>query len=165
MRPSTIALMFAALLPLTMPATAGPDGRDLHAYWDGRCKDCHGDSATFARSTLRVEQGRLLGRHHGAELSNFLQHHYLADELVAPVTAMLAAQVATPPLFKQHCAGCHDSAADFARKSLALQGGVLTGKASGKPVADYLRSHGGLPPAEIPAMVKTLQRVLGEVGG
>lgn len=165
MRRSTIALMLAALLPLTMPAMAGPDGRDLHAYWDGRCKDCHGDSAAFARSTLRVEQGRLLGRHHGAELPNFLRNHYLADELVVPVSAMLAAQVTTSPLFKQRCASCHGSASEFARKSLALQGGLLTGKASGKPVADSLRSHGGLAPAEIPAMVKSLERVLGEVGG
>jgi mono/diheme cytochrome c family protein len=78
---------------------------------------------------------------------------------------MLAAQVTTSPLFKQHCAGCHGSASEFARKSLTLQGGVLTGKASGKPVADYLRSHGGLPPTEIAPMVKTLERVLGEVGG
>jgi mono/diheme cytochrome c family protein len=161
-RSMTIAVLFAML---AAPALAAPQGRDLHAYWDGRCKECHGDSAAFARSTLRIEQGRLLGRHHGTELPTFLRNHYLADELVAPVTAMLAAQVTTTPLFKQHCAGCHGSASEFARKSLALQGGVLTGKASGKPVADYLRSHGGLPPAQVPAMVQTLQRVLGEVGG
>ena len=46
-----------------------------------------------------------------------------------------------------------------------LRGSVLTGKASGKPVADYLATHGGLPAAEVPAMVKSLQRVLQEVGG
>ena len=162
---TTIALLCAALVQLAAPAAAGADGRDLHAYWDGRCKDCHGDSATFARSTLRLEQGRLAGRHHGADLPVFLRNHYLADELVAPVTAMLAAQVTTSPQFKEHCAGCHGTAADFARKSLVLRGNVLTGKANGKPVADYLATHGGLPPAEIPAMVKSLQRVLGEVGG
>lgn len=164
-RSTTIAWLFAALVPLITPAMAGPDGRDLHAYWDGRCKDCHGDSAEFARSTLRVEQGRLAGRHHGADLPVFLRNHYLADELVAPVTAMLAAQVATSPEFKEHCAGCHGTAADFARKSLVLRGTVLTGKASGRGVSEYLGSHGGLPPAQIPAMVQSLQRVLQEVGG
>lgn len=162
---TTMALLIAMLVLVVARAAAGPDGRDLHAYWDGRCKDCHGDSGAFARSTLRVEQGRLLGRHHGADLPTFLRNHYLTDELVAPVTAMLTAQATTSPQFKEHCAGCHGTAAEFARKSLVLQGGVLIGQASRKPVADYLRSHGGLPPAEIPAMVKTLQRVLGEVGG
>ena len=98
-------------------------------------------------------------------LTRFLHNHYLADDLVAPVTAMLAAQVTTSPQFKEHCAGCHGTAADFARKALVLRGSVLTGKASGKPVADYLATHGGLPAAEVPAMVKSLQRVLQEVGG
>jgi mono/diheme cytochrome c family protein len=163
--PTTIALLCAALVQMAAPAAAGPDGRDLHAYWDGRCKDCHGDSAAFARSTLRLDQGRLAGRHHGGDLTSFLRNHYLTDELVAPVTAMLAAQLSTSPQFKEHCAGCHGTAADLARKSLVLRGSVLTGKVSGKLVADYLATHGGMPPAEIPAMVKTLQRVLQEVGG
>lgn len=162
---TTIALLCAALVLISAPAAAGPDGRDLHAYWDGRCKECHGDSAAFARSTLRLDQGRLAGWHHGADLPDFLRNHYLADELVAPVTAMLAAQLATSPQFKEHCAGCHGTAADFARQSLVLRGSVLTGKASGKPVGDHLATHGGLPPAETPAMVQTLQRVLQEVGG
>jgi mono/diheme cytochrome c family protein len=166
MKPSTtIALLCTALVLASAPVAAGPDGRDLHAYWDGRCKDCHGDSAAFARSTLRLDQGRLVGRHHGADLPTFLRNHYLADELVTPVTAMLAAQVAASPQFKEHCAGCHGTAADFARRSLVLRGSVLTGKASGKPVADYLATHGGLPPAETPAMLQTLRRVLQEVGG
>jgi hypothetical protein len=155
------ALILAALAAW---AAAAPNDRDLHAYWDGRCKDCHGDAAAFARSTLRVEQGQLLGRHHGAELVRFLHNHYLAAELVVPVTAMLAAQVNTPPLFKAHCASCHASAAAFARQSLVLKAGVLTGKASQRPVADTLRSHGGLAAADVPALVQTLERVLREVG-
>ena len=101
MKPSTtIALLCAALVQMAAPAAAGPDGRDLHAYWDGRCKDCHGDSAAFARSTLRVDQGQLAGRHHGADLTRFLHNHYLADELVAPVTAIwniVLAATAQPP--------------------------------------------------------------------
>lgn len=81
------------------------------------------------------------------------------------MAAAPAAQVAASPQFKAHCAGCHDSAADFAHQSLELQGGVLVAKASRKPVPDSLRSHGGLPPTEAPAMVQTLRRVLQEVGG
>lgn len=137
---------------------------DLHAYWDDRCKTCHDDSGAFARRTLRVESGHLVGAHHHEDLTRFLQQHYLTDDLVAPVTAMLLAQATTTPLFKPHCAACHGDAAALARKSLVMKGGVLTGKASGRPVADFLRSHGGLAPDEVPAMTATLRRVLGEVG-
>ena len=162
MRHALWIIIVLASLPL-LPRAAE---RDLHDYWDTRCKDCHGDAGDFARRTLRVEQGRLAGRHHAAaDLDRFMRNHYLADELVAPVTAMLLAQVGTAPLFKERCGGCHGVASAFARKSLAMQGGQLIGKASQRPVQEHLRSHGGLAPAEIAPMVETLTRVLGEVGG
>lgn len=156
---AALLLLFAGLL---RPVAA--ESVDLHAYWDGRCRQCHGDAGAFARRTLRVEGGRLLGVHQGAQLERFLRNHYLADEMVAPVTAMLAAQVVTPPLFKQHCAGCHGTAAELARQSLALRAGTPVGKRSGRAVQDSLRSHGGLAATQVPEMVKTLTRVLGEVG-
>lgn len=160
------ALLRVALLALSLLAPALPGAfaaTDLHAYWDDRCKDCHSDSGAFARRTLHVEGGRLVGAHHRDDLDRFLRQHYLTDDLVAPVTTMLLAQATTPPLFKSHCAACHGDAATLARKSLVMKDGVLTGKASGRPVADFLRSHGGLAPAEVPIMTATLQRVLGEV--
>jgi hypothetical protein len=154
--------MFAllVLLPADLPAAE----RDLHAYWDGRCKHCHGHAATFARQTLHVSDGKLAGRHHGAgELERFLANHYLADEWVAPVMAMLLAQATSAPTFAEKCGGCHGSAAAFARKSLLMNAGVLTGRTSHQPVKDDLARHGGLAPAEIAPMVQTLARVLGEV--
>jgi hypothetical protein len=161
-RRTLIAVCIGLLAPLAVPA-----GTDLHAYWDARCRTCHGESGPFARSTLRVDtNGRLLGRHHGADLERFLRQHYLTDDLVRPVSAMLAAQVVTPPLYRQQCAGCHGAASEFARRSLALrEDGTLVGRKSGRAVQDHLRSHGGLEPAQVPEMVKTLTRVLGEVGG
>ena len=156
-------LALAVLLPLAPPAMSA--GRDLHDYWDGRCKDCHGDAGAFARRTLRVEQGRLVGAHHGTDLETFLRSHYLTDELVAPVMQMLQAQASTSPVFRERCAGCHGNAAEFARQSLAMKDGQLIGRASQRPVQDYLRRHGGLASEQVPAMVKTLERVLGEVGG
>lgn len=156
-----------ALVPALAVSAACPaadTGLDLHRYWDTRCKDCHGDAGAFARRSLRVEDGRLLGAHHERDLDLFLQHHYLTADLVAPVKRMLAAQVATPPLFARHCSSCHGNAADFARKSLVLRGDVPYGRDMDRPVADYLQSHGGLPPAQVPTMVDTLRRVLVEVG-
>lgn len=157
-----IALLGLYLLWPALPGAFA--ATDLHAYWDDRCKDCHSDSGAFARRTLHAQDGRLVGAHHRDDLDRFLRQHYLTDDLVAPVTAMLLAQASTPPLFKSHCAACHGDAATLARKSLVMKDGVLTGKASARPVADLLRSHGGLAPDEVPVMTATLQRVLGEVG-
>lgn len=154
----------AAATALSAPAAA-PPARDLHDYWHARCKDCHGDSAAFARSTLGVDGGRLTGRHHRTDMALFLHNHYLADDLVEPVTAMLMAQVTAAPDFKAKCSSCHASAAEFARTSVDLRDGVLVGKAAGRPVADKLRHHGGLAPEQASAMVATLKRVLAEVGG
>lgn len=155
-------MTLAAASMVAMPALAGSD---LHDYWDTRCKDCHGDSAAFARNTLRADGTRLLGRHHVDNLAEFLRQHYLADDLVEPVMQMLLAQMSTSPLFKDKCARCHDTAAAFARESLALRGGVLVGRAGGLPVRETLQHHGGLAPEQIAPMVSTLERVLAEVGG
>ena len=157
-----ILLALAVAAVLSPAAQAAPD---LHDYWDTRCRECHGDSAAFARSTLRVEGGRLLGRHHTEGLATFLRNHYLSDDLVVPVLQMLQAQVTTAPLFKEKCAGCHGSAAAFARESLEMREGVLSGRASGRPVRDYLQRHGKLTQQQVAPMVATLERVLGEVGG
>lgn len=155
--------IIAITLALAATASVGVSERDLHDYWDTRCRHCHGHAGAFARRTLRVEKGRLVGAHHAKNLDQFLRNHYLTDELVAPVTAMLTAQTQTAPRFRTHCAGCHDTAAEFARRSLTLRANVLTGTASGRPVAETLRDHGGLAPSDAAAMVETLTRVLGEV--
>lgn len=164
MPPASSKYIVPILLALAASGIGAVD-RDLHDYWDTRCRECHGDAGAFARRTLRVENGRLVGTHHTNDLDRFLRNHYLTDELVAPVTAMLTAQAQTAPRFRTHCAGCHGSAAEFARRSLALRNDVLIGKATGRPVVQTLREHGGLAPADADAMVGTLTRVLGEVGG
>ena len=68
-------------------------------------------------------------------------------------------------IYFERCAGCHGTAAEFARRSLVVKEGVLTGRRSDRPVVGYLESHGGLAPAERPVMIDTLERVLREVGG
>ena len=164
MRAALLMLSLLALLPAA-PALASPSGVDLHAYWDSSCKDCHGHAGDFARRTLATADGSLQGRHHRTGLSQFLKQHYLADSLVVPVTEMLIAQVSASPVFSSRCAGCHGTAAEFARRSLVVKEGVLTGRRSDRPVVGYLESHGGLAPAERPVMIDTLERVLREVGG
>lgn len=150
-------------LGLLMPAKAASAGIDLHEYWDQRCKTCHGHSAEFARRFLRIEGGRLAGVHHRTDLERFLRNHYLNDDLLAPVSAMLRAQVETPPLFGSRCARCHGNAAEFARASLAWRGDTLIGTAGARPVAETLTTHGALSPGDAAILLKTLSRVRNEV--
>jgi hypothetical protein len=148
-----------------MVAATGASATDLHAYWDDRCKGCHGDAGPFARSTLAVREGRLVGRHHVEDLPRFLHQHVLADDLVAPVTAMLTAQVTTPPVYAARCASCHGVAAAFARASLDLRDGVPVARRSGRTLQAVLQGHGGLSAEEQRVVVDTLARVRREVGG
>lgn len=155
----------AALCLLAGPAPAWPAGVDLHAYWDSRCASCHGDAGDFARRTLRVEGGQLLGRHQGARLERFLRQHYAADALVPRLMAMLEAQVESEPLFREQCRRCHGPASAFARQSLLWRDGMLIGREGGRPVQQTLRRHGGLDADAAARMLRTLVRVLDEVGG
>ena len=157
-------LLSALFVVLTLgAASAATTDRDLHDYWDARCASCHGHAGQFARKFLRVENGKLIGTHHRDNLAAFLRNHYLTPDLYEPAMAMLKAQAASAPLFNNKCSGCHDTAAEFARKSLEIKSGVLTGRASGKPVIEYLKKHGKVTPEEAAALVQTLTRVLGEV--
>lgn len=152
-----------AMLALVLGAPAG--GTDLHAYWDQRCQSCHGHAATFARRFLQVRDGQLTGVHHRTDLDRFLRQHYLTDELVGPVTAMLTAQATTAPLYTQRCAGCHGNAADLARRSLELRDGQAVIRGSGRPVGSLLGSgHGKLTAEEARLIADTLARVLRETG-
>jgi hypothetical protein len=161
-----VKLILALVLTLsTLPLRAASDAVDLHAYWDQRCQGCHGHAGEFARRFLAVEEGRLVGQHHRQDLDRFLRQHYLADRLVEPITAMLMAQVTTPPLFRQRCAGCHGSAVDFARTRLTLKNGVLVGASSGRPVLQTLTTHGKLTAKEVSLVTESLQRVYAESAG
>ena len=155
-----LLLIAATISPLALPATV-----DLHAHWDQRCQSCHGHAGAFARRFLRIENDQLVGAHHNSNLDAFLRNHYLNDELVAPVTAMLKAQVASRPLFNQKCAGCHGTAAEFARLSLLIKDGVLIRKSNGRKVVDDLASHGRLKPDEVQIVIDSLTRVRLEVSG
>lgn len=157
------ALLAAAWLGVSIAAAVHAAPIDLHAQWDQRCVTCHGHAGEFARRWLTVEQGRLVGHHHRENLAGFLRNHYVADDLVEPMMQMLAAQVAQPPVFQARCVQCHGTAAEFARRSLEWRNGLLHGRASGKPVAEFLKAHGGLGADEIAAMVETLGRVRREV--
>jgi hypothetical protein len=144
------------------PAVAA-DTFDLHWFWDQRCAECHGHAAQFARTALAVENGVLVGRHHRDDLMVFLGNHGVPQNRVKPVYDMLHAQVETGPRFKDKCGDCHDNAAALARETLVVRDGVLQGRESGRPVAEFMKRHGKLKPDEVPFFVDLMARVEREV--
>jgi hypothetical protein len=136
---------------------------DLHAFWDQRCAECHGHAGPFARATLSVKNGVLSGRHN-RDLKQFLAQHEAGAAQAGGIYGMLLAQAATAPVYQQKCAGCHDTAAAFARQSLVVRDGVLVGKDNGLPVAEFLKRHGRLSAAEVPTVLEALTRVMAEIG-
>lgn len=136
---------------------------DLHAFWDTRCAECHGHAGDFARKHLKVTDGRLRGSHADRDLNRFLGVHESSGENAGGLYAMLLAQAQTQPLFQQKCAGCHGTAADYARANLVLKDGAAVTK-DGRKVVDVLARHGKVTPEEARSIADSLVRVLGETG-
>jgi hypothetical protein len=136
---------------------------DLHHFWDQRCGGCHGHAGEFARRYLKVDAGRLIGRHHTDNLRLFLGQHEMSGAIADEIYAMLLAQASTPPIYQEKCRGCHQNAAELARTSLAVVGGKVAGRQSGRPLEDFLPGHARLKPDEL--AVESLARVYREVYG
>lgn len=160
--------LYGAILALPLVcAIPGPCvfAADLHAFWDSRCANCHRHAGEFARNHLKIKDGRLTGRNPERDVCAFLVGHGAGEALAGAVCQMLSAQSATPSLFKQKCAGCHETAADLARTGLVPgDGGALKGKSNGRELAEFLVTHGKLEAGELQILVQTLQRVATEVG-
>lgn len=154
----------AFLVPLLLPTSPGK-ATDLHQFWEQTCGDCHPHAGAFAQRFLTMKDGKLQGRHHTDDLIVFLQHHYLPQNLVQPMYEMLLAQASTGPRFKERCGRCHESASDLARESLVVRDGVLHGRESGRPVAEFLPRHAklGLTPEDVTFFTDLLTRVEREV--
>lgn len=155
-------LKFILLMMIALPGSAATSV-DLHRLWDSRCAECHGHSAEFARSFLRVTDGELQGRHHVADLRRFLGYHYTPAYRLEALYQMLAAQAVTPPRYAGQCARCHASAAIFVRKSLQLRDEVLVSRKTGIPVSEFMQNHRSLDAEAIEFFVQLLERVGREV--
>jgi hypothetical protein len=157
-----VRLLFLAVMA-SLGLTTGTSALDLHQFWDQRCSDCHGHAGDFARRHLKAENGVLVGQHHGHNLKQFMGQHEMGPEHVERIYGMLLAQAATKPVYQQKCAGCHGTAAELARDSITRRDGVLLALPSQRPLADLLKRHGKLSAEEIPIVLESLSRVLGEV--
>lgn len=137
---------------------------DLHAFWDNRCAECHSHAADFARTHLRRDGDRLSGSRPTRDLLGFLGTHESGGEHAGAIYRMLLAQVTTPPLFQQKCAGCHGTAASYARAALVLDNGIARTRDDRRAVVDVLARHGKVTPEEARTIADSLARVLTEIG-
>lgn len=154
-----LLLSTGSLIPLTADT-----GIDLHWLWDDRCSSCHGHSSEFANQFLSVSvDGQLQGQHHVDDLPLFLQNHYLTDQLVDDVSAMLLAQLSHSARFNKECATCHKNAASFVREKLQFQNAVLEIKKTGNSVKRFLNKHRHLTDEDIEFYTALLYRVAKEV--
>jgi len=148
-----------------LPSVRGaPAGTDLHWLWDDRCADCHGHAGEFTRRFLRANDGRLEGRHHVANLREFMRFHYTPASEVDALYAMLLAQALTPPRFRTECGNCHGSAAQLVRASITLRPGDVPRLRSGQTLRQFLQGHRGLHGDDVDFYVELLTRVAAETG-
>ena len=148
-------------LAVWTPATAS----DLHRMWDSRCAECHSHSADFARKYLKLEDGKLIGRHPVRDVRIFLGKHYPPGNAVERIYAMLKAQVETEPRFAEECADCHERAAILVRESILRKQDKLWLKQSGEPLHEFLPGHQGLTNEDMDFYLALFSRVEQEVFG
>lgn len=160
--PCSIIIVIISAVVFTIPAV-NASGLDLHWLWHDRCAACHGHSADFARKSLNISSGELQGRHHIHDMRTFLYNHYLSGKEVDGIYNMLLAQVKTQARFQSECSGCHNTAAEFVRKSLLLREGVLYCRGSGHTAHQFLSDHRDLNPDDVKYYVNVLTRIAHEV--
>lgn len=138
---------------------------DLHALWDGQCGGCHGHAGDFARQTLDLRDGVIFGRVSGQKLDDFLVRHNggYSPARITALADMLAGQMGRGPEFRAHCGGCHDTAAQLVRDWVVRRDGVLVGLASGRPLADFLRRHGGADDDSRARIIESLNQIETEI--
>lgn len=165
-RKTAFALMSIILLGSGFVASVDvARAEDLHRLWDQQCGGCHGHAGEFARTSLRVVDGRLIGEKQGERLTTFLENHNggYSPEIIRAMTAMLQAQAETPDLFHSMCSECHGVAAQFVRESLVSRDGKLYGRHSNRDVSEFLPGHGDLDEEQATLLLRVLTRIEAEV--
>lgn len=142
-------------------ATVRAETTDYHALFEERCTACHGHAGDFSRDRLQVQNGEVTSRT-GRDLEDFLTRHkggLPADE-IRGLLGMFLSQVGAGTFFKDTCMTCHDRAYDFARLFLIERDGVLWGRYSARPVAEFLPGHARMTQEQAARMTAALAAIL-----
>lgn len=130
---------------------------NFHDTFEARCTACHGHAGTFARTSLRLRGGKVVGLN-GSDLRAFLTVHQggLSPEDVEIFLSVFEAQLKSAGFYQQRCKTCHDRAYEFARLNLIIRNGDLMGRYSGHDVRQFLLGHARMTQAEADEMYATL---------
>ncbi len=146
-----LAGLVLILLAGAPSAAAQSDGVDYHRRFESLCGPCHGHSGPFARHSLEIVNGTLVGRTTGVPVQRFLRRHPggLTQADIARFRDVMHRQVEAGGVFQDRCAICHGRAVELAAANLVFANGDLLIRYSRVPVRGYLANHGRLEPREI----------------
>lgn len=133
---------------------------DPHAVYERQCGGCHSPHAgEFARENLVRRGDSIVGRKSGKEVGRFLAdgHGGLVAQEAKAVAAHLASIVKNDGVFNDRCKICHGRAADFARLTLEIEKGRVTGLYSGRDIEAFLLNHGRLTDPDRATIMRMLR--------
>jgi len=136
---------------------------DPHAVYERQCGGCHSAHAgEFARSSLVRRGDRTVGRKTGKEIGRFLAdgHGGLTAREAEVVAGHLILIMEAKGVFSGQCRICHGRAADFARLTLEIEDGRITGLYSGRDIETFLQNHGRLTDPDRGTVLLMLRRQL-----
>jgi len=122
---------------------SGAVAADFHEIFEARCLSCHGHAGECARTSLAEINGALTGVRLGREVADFLHRHAggSSPSEIALFVDVFISQVNSGRLYEERCDICHDRAYELAWLRLILRDGRLTGRYSGRSMADFLPGH------------------------
>ncbi|NDW46488.1 hypothetical protein [Ruegeria sp. PrR005] len=160
----TAALSALAILiaPVALASEADP-----HQLYESKCAGCHSPHAgDFVWLELDTGQEPLVGRNSGRSVAAMLErgHGRLTPAEATILLAHFQAIRTSGQLFRTKCRMCHDTASGLVRRALILRDGTLTGRYTGRDIAQFLTVHGRLTPSEAEQMLGVLERIATSIG-
>jgi hypothetical protein len=150
-------VFLAFVLPLLLPVAG--QAQELHELFEERCGRCHEHAGPFARESLIVTDGQVMGRASGQEVGLFLLGHYgrLTENEIEALRDLFRFQIISSGLYEKRCLNCHESAKTLARSRLLVREDRLVGRYTGRDMAEFLARHGRLSGSEAIFMTEVLR--------
>lgn len=137
---------------------------DPHRLFADHCGRCHGHAGPFARESLKLQNGEVVGRKSGVPVRAFLPTHMgkPSKTTIDVLVDTFRLQLARAGLYQDRCTICHARAKKLARSKLIIRDGQLVGRYSGADTAAFLSGHGRLTADEAIMVERMFRWQIGE---